>query len=90
MADKKLRGATRTSVTRAVSSVQQILDAEELDDVQLHRLSNLFTTKLNILDDLDAKILSSWEDDETFEKEAEEIDNYQRTIYVHSLRLRQS
>ena len=85
MADKRLRMAARASVTRAVNNAKQILAGDSADKTKLRGIANLLKTKLNLLEDLDAKIISSWEDDddddESFGREVEECNGYQESIY---------
>ena len=67
MADKRLRTAARASVTRAVNNAKQILveDGDSANNsTKLRGISNLLKTKLNLLEDLDAKIISNWDDDD--------------------------
>ena len=84
MADKRLRMAARASVTRAVNNAMQILAGDSADKTKLRGIANLLKTKLSHLEDLDAKIISSWEDDdddESFGREVEECNGYQESIY---------
>ena len=87
MADKRVRTATRATVTRTINSAKDILATIAVDDkdssVQLQGLANLLRTKLNLLDELDRKIIAVWDDDDEdlFAKEVEDSDKYQQSIY---------
>ncbi len=82
-----MRSATRSTVTRTMNTAKEILSAEDIDSkdagVKLRGLANLLGTKLNLLDELDRKIVTAWDDDdeESFAKEVEDSDKYQQTIY---------
>ena len=82
MADKRLRTATRATVTRSVNKAKEILEGDSVDTTKLRAVSNLLKTKLNDLEDLNAKIISAWEDDdESFGREIEECTGYEESIY---------
>ena len=85
MADKRVRAATRATITRTTNTAKEILATEASEDssVQLQGLANLLRSKLNLIDELDRKILAEWDDDnnELLAKEIEDSGNYQQTIY---------
>ena len=83
--NKRIRTAARKSVTKAMNtakdSVSEDIGEREND---LRGLSTLTKTKLNILDDLDAKILVSCEE-EDLDREMTDSDTYQTNIYTVEL-----
>ena len=78
--NKRIRTAARKSVTKAMNTAKDYT-SEDIGEHDLRSLSTLIKTKLNILDDLDAKILISCEE-EDLDREMTDSDTYQTNIYI--------
>ena len=70
--EKKQRSSVRKAITISINAAKGYMTGDEIaegDESKLKGLAALLRTKLNVLDTLDEKIITTCEDDDDIEKE---------------------